>query len=71
MGHSLTLSQSNDTLRIITTSKIVEVVIFNFSGSLISMGYSEDVDTSRFPKGSYFITVKTENGIFLDRFKIN
>jgi hypothetical protein len=70
MGNSLTLSQSNNTLRVIATSKIVEVVIFDFSGSLILIGYSEDIDTSKFSKGSYFITVKTENDIFLDKFKI-
>ncbi|MBL6668307.1 MAG: choice-of-anchor J domain-containing protein [Crocinitomicaceae bacterium] len=51
-----------ETLNISSQATISSITISNTHGALIYHGNSTSVDVSRFPKGPYFIKVKTDKG---------
>ena len=70
MSTKLTFTPYQKTLRVRTSSKIVEIVIFDIDGSFVYKGSCTEINTTQLAKGTYLLSAKTEDGIIYDRFLI-
>jgi hypothetical protein len=57
-----------DVLTIEAESVIESISVFNFAGSLVLTETSNSFSVSQLPSGIYTLTVKTENGISVNKF---